>query len=33
VEDIIAFGAGPGSEKLHGTMPNTALFTIINEIL
>jgi hypothetical protein len=33
VEDVIAFGAGPGSERLHGSMPNTALFNIMNDIL
>jgi alkaline phosphatase len=29
VEDVVAFGAGPGAEALHGTMDNTALFRII----
>ena len=33
VEDVVAFGAGPGSEKLRGSIPNTAVFKIINDLL
>ena len=33
VEDVIAFGNGPGSETLHGVMESTAIFDIISENL
>jgi alkaline phosphatase len=29
VDDMVAFGSGPGAEALHGSIGNTALFTII----
>ncbi len=29
VDDVVAFGSGSGSEALHGSMENTALFRII----
>lgn len=29
VDDVLAFGSGPGAEALHGSMENTALFKII----
>jgi alkaline phosphatase len=31
VDDVVVFGAGPGAEALHGSMDNTALFTIISD--
>jgi len=31
VDDVVAFGTGPGAEALHGSMDNTALFTIIRD--
>lgn len=31
VDDVLAFGSGPGAEALHGSMENTALFTIIRD--
>ena len=33
VEDVAAFGAGPGTERLRGSMQNTAVFKIISEML
>jgi alkaline phosphatase len=32
-EDVLAIGAGPGSEKLHGFLDNTAIFTLLKEAL
>jgi alkaline phosphatase len=29
VEDMIAFGAGAGTESLHGSLDNTAIFALI----
>lgn len=31
VDDVVAFGTGPGAEALHGTVDNTALFRIIRD--
>jgi alkaline phosphatase len=31
VDDVLAFGSGPGAEALHGSMENTALFKIIRD--
>jgi alkaline phosphatase len=31
VDDMLAFGSGPGAAALHGSMENTALFTIIRD--
>jgi alkaline phosphatase len=31
VDDMLAFGSGPGAEVLHGSMENTALFMIIRD--
>lgn len=33
VEDVIAFGAGPGSEALHGTIDNTQIFKVLRDEL
>ena len=33
VEDVAAFGAGPGSEALNGVVANTAIFRIIRDLL
>ncbi|PZR75211.1 MAG: hypothetical protein DLM73_05850 [Chthoniobacterales bacterium] len=33
VEDVAAFGAGPGTEALHGSMQNTAVFKLISDML
>jgi len=33
VDDVVAFGVGPGTEALHGPMRNTALFKIIYDLL
>ena len=33
VEDVIAFGTGPGTETLHGTIDNTQIFKIIRDEL
>lgn len=29
VEDVVAFGSGAGTEALHGSIPNTAVFAIV----
>src|SRR5207245_10843789 len=29
VEDVVAFGIGPGADALHGTIDNTQIFNII----
>ena len=31
VDDVVAFGTGPGADALHGSMDNTALFKIIRD--
>ena len=31
VEDVVAFGAGPGTESLHGSIDNTEIFGIIRD--
>jgi alkaline phosphatase len=31
VDDMLAFGSGPGAEALHGSMENTALFEIVRD--
>jgi alkaline phosphatase len=31
--DVVAFGIGPGTERLHGTIDNTAIFEIIRDLL
>src|SRR3984893_14308654 len=33
VEDVVGFGAGPGTEALHGTIDNTQIFKIIRDEL
>jgi alkaline phosphatase len=33
VEDVVAFGAGPGTEALHGSIDNTQVFKIIRDEL
>jgi alkaline phosphatase len=33
VDDVVAFGAGPGAEALHGSLDNTAIFRIIRDLL
>jgi alkaline phosphatase len=33
VEDVVVFGAGQGSEAFHGTLDNTAIFTVIRDSL
>ena len=33
VEDVVAFGVGPGSEGLHGTIDNTHIFQIMRDEL
>jgi alkaline phosphatase len=33
VEDVVAFGAGPGTNALHGSIENTAIFRIIRDLL
>lgn len=29
VEDVVAFGSGAGTDALHGSLPNTTIFTIV----
>jgi alkaline phosphatase len=33
VEDVVAFGSGPGAEALHGTLDNTAIFELLRKNL
>jgi len=33
VEDVVSFGAGPGTEALHGTIDNTQIFKILRDEL
>ncbi len=33
VEDVVAIGRGPGSEKLHGFLPSTAIFDLLKSAL
>lgn len=33
VDDVVAFGAGPGAEALHGSLDNTTVFRIIRDNL
>ena len=33
VEDVVAFGAGPGADALHGSIDNTAIFKLIRDLL
>ena len=33
LEDMTAFGTGPGAERLHGTMDNTEIFKILRDQL
>ena len=33
VEDVVAFGTGPGADALHGTIDNTQIFKIIRDEL
>jgi alkaline phosphatase len=33
VSDVVAFGSGAGTEQLHGTIDNTAIFRIIRDSL
>ena len=33
VEDVVVFGAGPGTDAFHGTLDNTAIFKIIRGLL
>jgi alkaline phosphatase len=33
VEDVVAFGIGPGADALHGSIDNTAIFKLIRDLL
>jgi alkaline phosphatase len=33
VEDVVAFGTGPGTETLHGTIDNTQIFKLVRDEL
>jgi alkaline phosphatase len=33
VEDVVAFGSGPGTDALTGTIDNTQIFTILRDQL
>lgn len=33
VEDVVVFGAGPGTDSFHGSLDNTAIFKIIRDLL
>jgi hypothetical protein len=33
VEDVVVFGAGPGTDAFQGTLDNTAIFKIIRDLL
>jgi alkaline phosphatase len=33
VEDVVAFGSGPGTDALQGVLENTAVFTILRNEL
>lgn len=33
VEDVVAFGAGPGTDALHGSLDNTVIFKLIRDLL
>ena len=33
VDDVVAFGAGPGTEALRGSIDNTAIFQLIRDLL
>jgi alkaline phosphatase len=33
VEDVVVFGAGPGTDAFHGLLDNTAIFKIIRDLL
>jgi alkaline phosphatase len=33
VDDVVAFGTGPGTEMLHGCIDNTQIFKIIRDEL
>jgi alkaline phosphatase len=33
VEDVVVFGAGPGTDAFQGTLDNTAIFKIIHDLL
>jgi len=33
VEDVVAFGTGPGTEALHGTIDNTQIFKLVRDEL
>lgn len=33
VDDVVAFGTGPGAEALHGSIDNTAIFQMIRDLL
>jgi alkaline phosphatase len=33
VEDVVVFGAGPGSDAFQGTLDNTAIFKILRDLL
>jgi alkaline phosphatase len=33
VEDVVVFGAGPGTDAFHGSLDNTAIFKIIRDLL
>jgi hypothetical protein len=33
VDDVVAFGAGPGTESLQGSIDSTAIFKIIRDLL
>jgi hypothetical protein len=33
VEDVVVFGAGPGTDMIRGSFDNTAIFKIIRDLL
>jgi alkaline phosphatase len=33
VEDVVAFGSGPGTDALHGVVESTAVFKILRDEL
>jgi hypothetical protein len=33
VEDVVVFGAGPGTDAFQGSLDNTAIFKIIRDLL
>jgi alkaline phosphatase len=33
VDDVVGFGSGPGTEMLHGSIDNTAIFKLVRDQL